>query len=81
MFSKKFQINGLILILVTENNIINGYKSILAYAKSGVHQSSILAPLFFEIFINDLHVVIKYSEVHHLTDDTNLLNFQSFLNL
>ena len=29
------------------------------------------------IYINDLHVAIKYSEVHHLVDYTNLLNFIS----
>ena len=27
--------------------------------------------------INDLHVAIKYFEVHHFADDTNLLNFNS----
>ena len=29
------------------------------------------------IYINDLHVAIKYSEGHHFADDTNLLNFNS----
>ena len=29
------------------------------------------------IYINDLHVAIKYSEVHHFADDTSLLNFNS----
>ena len=31
----------------------------------------------FLIYINDLHVAIKNSEVSHLPDDTNLLNFNS----
>ena len=35
--------------------------------------------LLFLIYINDLHVAIKYSEVHHFADDTNLLNFNSYV--
>ena len=37
----------------------------------GVPQGSV--PLLFLIYINDLHVAIKYSIVHHSADDTNLL--------
>ena len=56
---------------------INGYKSNLADIKCGVPPGSILAPLLFLIYINNLHVAIKYSELHHFEDDTNLLNFNS----
>ena len=56
---------------------INGYKSNLADVKRGVPKGSILGPLLLLIYINDLHVAIKHSEVHHFVDDTNLLNFNS----
>ena len=56
---------------------INGYKSNLADVKCGVPQDSILGPLLFLIYINDLHAAIMHSEVHHFADDTNLLNFNS----
>ena len=34
---------------------------------------SVLGPLLFVIFINDLHVSVRNSKVHHFADDTNLL--------
>ena len=52
---------------------INGYKSNLADAKCGVPQGLTLGPLLFLIYINDLHVAIKYCEVHHFADNANLL--------
>ena len=63
--------------MVSEEFQINGYKSNLADVKCGVPQCSILGRLLFLIYINNLHVAIKYSEVHHFADDTNLLNFNS----
>ena len=34
-----------------------------------------MVPALFLIYINDIYVAIRYSEVHHTADDTNLLNF------
>ena len=56
---------------------INGYKSNPPDVKCGMPQGSILGTLLFLIYINHLYVAIKYSEVHHFADDTNLLNFNS----
>ena len=52
---------------------INGYDSGLAEIKCGVPQGSVLGPLLFLLYINDLNQAIKFCNVHHFADDTNLL--------
>ena len=52
---------------------INGYDFSLAVINCGVPQGSVLGPLPFLLYINDLNQATKFCKVHHFADDTNLL--------
>ena len=54
------------------STLITNYKTV----KYGVPQGSVLGPLLFLIFINDLNIAIKNSETFHFADDTCLLNIK-----
>ena len=54
---------------------INGHKSNFAPVLYGVPLGSVLGPLLFLIYINDLIQAISFCKVHYFADDTNLLHF------
>ena len=53
---------------------IEGFKSETKQISHGVPQGSVLGPLLFLIYINDLHKAVHYSKTYHFADDTHLLN-------
>ena len=55
---------------------INGFNSDYKTVKYGVPHGSVVGPLLFLIFINDLNIAIKNSETFHFADDTCLLNIK-----
>ena len=61
---------------------INGHDSNLADVKFSVPQGSVLGPLLFLVYINDFSEALKFCNVRHFADDTNLIHFsKSVINL
>ena len=51
---------------------IQGYQSLLRLIISGVPQGSILAPILFNLFMNDLYYFINAENLHNFADDNTL---------
>ena len=54
--------------------LVNGFNSYISTITCGVPEGSVLEPLLFLIYMNDLNLAIKHCKVHHFIDDTDILN-------
>ena len=52
---------------------VNTERSSNTFVTHGVPQGSVLGPLLFLLFINDMHKAITNGTLRHFADDTNLL--------
>ena len=59
---------------------IDGNSSDLLKVNFGIPHGSVLGPLLFLLYINDLHnPIIRFSSPFHFADDTGLLNIQDII--
>ena len=56
----------------TQSVVVNGVHSFIAIIISGVPQGTVLGPILFIIFINDIGKCIKYCIIRCFADDTRL---------
>ena len=56
----------------TQQVVYNGYLSASGSIKMSVPQGSILGPLLFSIYVNDLPSVISLSDINMYADDTEI---------
>ena len=71
LFIKKLRRYG--FIHGSHHVIVNGIASFIAAVLSSVPQGSILGPLLFILFINDMQLCMKHSIIGFFADDTRTL--------
>jgi hypothetical protein len=62
----------------TQKVLVNGHSSFMAAILSGVPQGTVLGPLLFILFINDMEMCVKNSTIRFFADDTRLSKHISF---
>ena len=60
--------------------VVNGVQSDIGVVKCEVPQGSVLGPLFFLLYINDIYRAVGYNAFTLLADDTSLLSIGPNLN-
>ena len=58
---------------ITQKTKVNDSISEKIDINYGVPQGSILGPLLYLVYINDLHEAVTHSLIHHFVDDRNIL--------
>ena len=74
MFFRSYLINR------RQFTVANGVQSEIGFVKCGVPQGSVLGPLFFLSYINDMYRAVGCNAVRLFADDTSLLSYGLNLN-
>jgi len=59
--------------------VLQNYQSTLEFVTCGVPQGSVLGPLLFLIYVNDIQYVVTNAKIKLLADDTNLFFYSKDL--
>ena len=77
---KRYGIDGKLLTWLssflsgrTQTVIVDGVRSYSNPVRSGVPQGTVLGPILFLLFVNDIELFIDHSKIRYFADDSRLL--------